>query len=333
LSVSIRFDEGIALQPQSLAASAESVRRALGSVAPIEPGALVALVGIGASEHVARSAAPTWRSLGIRAVAVSAAELQGSDLPLADVWVAMSESGRSAETVAALRGAPGRRLGITNDPEAPMSEVVDEVVPLDSGADSPIYTTGYTATLQAVGMLGEHWAGTTSDWDALPERVAQVTEQSRRVVAGVVDVIDRARIVDVVASGTSAATAGEGALMMRESARLHTASHETYNYLHGPMEAVDGQAACVVVGRGRELRLAGDLAGLGCPTLLITSDAGAEDLEHLTVLGLPEPSSPLAGAVLEILPLQLLAAELVERRGLKADGFRYHQDDIKLGRP
>lgn len=326
----MKFYEGIARQPESLASSAQSVRRTLKEVAPLVPGALVGLVGIGASEHVARSAASAWRVLGIRAVAVSAAELQGSELPLADVYVAMSESGRSAETVAAVKGAPGRRLGITNDPGAPLADVVDEVLPLDSGPDSPIYTTGYTATLQAVGLLGEHWAGTSSDWTMLPGLVTEVIDDARKTVTGLADAFHKARIVDVVASGTSVATGGEGALMMRESARLHTASHETYNYLHGPMEAVDSEAACVVIGGGRELRLARELAGLGCPTLLITSSTDVEDTDHLTVLRLPEPASPLAGAVLEILPLQLLAAEVAVRRGLQADGFRYEQDDIKL---
>ena len=40
--------------------------------------------------------------------------------------------------------------------------------------------------------------------------------------------------------------------------------------------------------------------------------------------------SPLATAVLEILPVQLLGWELAQRRGLAVDGFRYHQDDTKL---
>lgn len=326
----MKFVDGIALQPGSLAASAESMRRTLDRVAPLEPGALVALVGIGASEHIARSAAYAWRALGIRAIAVSAAELQGSELPLAEVYVAMSESGRSAETVAALRGAPGRRMGITNYPEAPLADVVDEVLPLDSGPDSPIYTTGYTATLQAVGLLGEHWAGTNSDWSALPGQVTRVSDESGKIVAELAGTFERARIVDVVASGASLATAGEGALMMRESARLHTASHETFNYLHGPMEPMDADAACIIIGGGRELRLARELADLGCPTLLITANSDVEEADHLTVLRLPAPPSPLAGTVLEILPLQLLAAEVVSRRGLRADGFRYEQDDIKL---
>ena len=40
--------------------------------------------------------------------------------------------------------------------------------------------------------------------------------------------------------------------------------------------------------------------------------------------------SPLAAAVLQMLPVQLLAWQLASRRGLAVDGFRYHQDDTKL---
>ncbi len=137
---------------------------------------MVALVGIGASEHVARSAAPVWRKLGIRAFAVSATELLDAPGPVADVVVGMSESGRSAETVAALKSVSGRRIAITNFADSPLAEVVDEVIPLDSGPDSPVYTTGYTATIQAIGLLGEHWTGSSSNWSRLPDLSAQVIE-------------------------------------------------------------------------------------------------------------------------------------------------------------
>ena len=53
--------------------------------------------------------------------------------------------------------------------------------------------------------------------------------------------------------------------MLRESARVLTAGHETYNYLHGPMEPLDPQTACLVIGDGREIRLAQDVSALGCP--------------------------------------------------------------------
>jgi fructoselysine-6-P-deglycase FrlB-like protein len=326
----MRFEDGMNAQPHSLARSAGAVTSGLQQVAGLRPGEVVALVGIGASEHIARSAASAWRSAGIRAVAVSATELMHERVPLADVYVALSESGRSAETVAALSHVEGRRVGITNGPDSPLTAVVDEVLLLDSGPDSPVYTTGYTATLQAVGMLGDHWAGTTGDWAGLPGHAESVLGLVGPVVDALAARFDGARIIDVVGSGTSQATAGEGALVLREAARAHTASHETYNYLHGPMEPLDPQTACILVGSGRELRLASEVSGIGCPTLLITTCTTVPTADNLTVVSMPDAGSPLGRAVLEILPLQAMAWRLAGDRGLKVDGFRYQQDDTKL---
>lgn len=326
----MRFEDGVNAQPQVLARSAAALRSGLPDVAALRGDELVALVGIGASEHIARSAAAAWRAAGARAVAVPASELMSQDGPLADVYVALSESGRSAETVAALSRVGGRRLGITNEPGSPLTEVVDEVLVLDSGPDSPVYTTGYTATLQAVGMLGDHWLGTTGEWAALPGQVRSVLELSEPVVDTVAKHFDQARIIDVVGSGTADAAAGEGALVLREAARAHTALHETYNYLHGPMEPLDPQTACLVIGDGRELQLAADVAALGCETLLLTTSGDVPAADGLTTLMLPHAGTPLGQAVLQILPIQALAWRLAKDRGLRVDGFRYQQDDTKL---
>lgn len=326
----MRFHEGIDAQPQALRRSADTVRDALTSLPPLPPDALVALVGIGASEHVARSAALTWRRLGLRAFAVSASELLEPAVVGATVHVGISESGRSAETVAAFRNVGGRRVAVTNFPGSVLAELADDVLPLGSGPDSPVYTTGYTATLQAVAMLGEHWAGAAGEWARLPGQVEDVLASVAPTVQAVAESFDSARIIDVVATGPSVATAGEGALLLREASRAHTAAHETYNYLHGPMEPIESDAAAIVVGDGREIRLALDLSRLGCRTLLITRRHDVDPAPGLTVIPLPGAGSPLADAVLEIVPIQLLGRTLTDRRGLLADGFRYEQDDTKL---
>ena len=328
----MRFSDGIAAQPAALARSAKSVLGALRDLPLPRPGDVIALVGIGASEYAAASAAPVWRDHGLRAFAVSASQLHKTAMPVADLYVGLSESGRSAETVAALGQLSGaRRVGVTNFADSPLAVVVEDLLCLDSGPDSPVYTTGYTATLQALGLLGEHWSGRVTDWSGLPDMAATVLAEAAPVVADLTPVLAGARIVDVVASGASFTTAGEGALILRESARLLTASHETYNYLHGPMEPLDPQTVCVIIGDGRELRLARDTSELGCPTLLITTRTDIPSSETLTVLTLPRASSPLAQAVLEILPLQQLGWAVASGRGLAVDGFRYHQDDTKLG--
>ncbi|HEY8821495.1 MAG TPA: SIS domain-containing protein [Dermatophilaceae bacterium] len=325
------FTEGIAAQPNVLARSAKSIRDALNDLPLPRPGEVIALVGIGASEYAAASAAPVWRDQGLRAFAVSASQLLKTATPFADLYVGLSESGRSAETVAALSQLAGtRRVGLTNFADSPLVAVVEEALYLDSGPDSPVYTTGYTATLQALGLLGEHWSGQATDWSGLPEMAATVLTVAAPFMADLSSVLAGARIVDVVASGASISTAGEGALMLRESARLLTASHETYNYLHGPMEPLDPQTACVIIGDGREVRLALETSELGCPTLLITTGSDIASSKTLTVMTLPQASSPLAQAVLEILPLQLLGWAVASDRGLAVDGFRYHQDDTKL---
>lgn len=325
----MQFAEGIDAQPAVLARSAAVVQAALPEIEPLRDGALVGLIGIGASEHIARSAAFTWRAAGLRAVATPASDLMMGGHPLLDVGVALSESGRSAETVAAASRLKAHKVGVTNAAQSPLAEVTDELLLLDSGPDSPVYTTGYTATLQAIGMLGEHWAGAASDWSSLPGRVSDVLERSSDVVEAVVDAFDKARIIDVIGSGVAAASAGEGALVLREAARAHTAAHETYNYLHGPMEPLDHETACIVVGADREVRLAQDVSSLGCPTLLVTTRSDVAAGRGLHVLTLPSVS-PLATAVLQILPVQALAWKLARARGLAVDGFRYHQDDTKL---
>jgi fructoselysine-6-P-deglycase FrlB-like protein len=327
----MRFPDGIAAQPDILARSAKALHESLPDVPRPHTGEVIALVGIGASEHAARSAAPVWRKQELCAFAVSASELQDPEPAVADFYVGISESGRSAETVAALSHLSNvARVGVTNCREAPLADVTDYVIGIDSGPDSSVYTTGYTATLQALGMLGESWSGHTTDWSVLPDLASEVLERAEPVVAEISSAFEAARIVDVVASGASSSSAGEGALMLRESARLLTACHETYNYLHGPMEPLDAGTACLIVGDGREIRLAEDTSALGCPTVLVTSRTDVSSAGDLTVLRLPEAPSPLALAVLQILPIQLLGWSIASRRGLAVDGFRYHQDDTKL---
>jgi fructoselysine-6-P-deglycase FrlB-like protein len=325
----MRFPDGIAAQPAVLARSRETVASGTKALAPLPPGAVVALVGVGASEHAARSAAVQWRAQGLRAVALPAAEALLGSAP-ADVYVLISESGRSSETIEAVSAlGPARTVAVVNAPTSPLAGLCHEVLDLGSGDDSPVYTTGYTATLQALGQLGDAWSGRSTDWAPLADAADRVLAGAPEQLAAFADALDRARLVDVVAGSPSAATAGEGALVLREAARLHTAAHETRDYLHGPMEPLDGQTACVVIGSGREVRLAGDTAALGCPTLLLTTATGVAVSDQLRALVLPVAPTPLAQTVLEILPVQLLAWAVAQTRGLTVEGFRYSQDDTK----
>jgi fructoselysine-6-P-deglycase FrlB-like protein len=202
------------------------------------------------------------------------------------------------------------------------------VVLLGAGEDSRVYTVGYTATLQAFGLLADALDGGDEDWTRLPELAAATLDRVAPAAVEVAGTLVRAASIDVVAGPDGYATAAEAALLLRESTRIATATYETYQYLHGPMEPLTPAHACLVFGHDREVALARFLAGAGVPTVLVTS-AAVDAEPGLTVLAVPA-APVISRAVLEILPAQLLAGEMARLRGLAIDGFVYHQDDTKI---
>lgn len=329
----MKFPEGISAQPGTLRESAKVVAPQIAELMTPGPNQVIGLLGIGGNWHGAKGAANAWQSRGLRAVALDAGELAHRPLRVADTYVVLSESGRSRETLQVVeRLGQARTVAITNDETSPVAQACTARITLGSGPDSSVYTTGYTATLQALGLLGRKWApdaGDATEWADLPDLVSDVLEQPGWLDA-TAEAMDVAPLVDVVGSGVSMASSGEGALLLRESARLRTAHFETHNYLHGPMEALDPDVACVVVGTGRETQLAHDVAALGCPTLHIGAEASSPGGGRSWVAPIPACEDPLVSAILEIVVIQRLGWAVAEHRGLAVDGFRRPQADTKV---
>jgi glucosamine--fructose-6-phosphate aminotransferase (isomerizing) len=328
------YYEAVASQPANLAASATTVGAALRSIdlTPWRAGAIAAC-SMGASSHAGRTFVHRLARHGRRAISIDASELisLGAPANVADSFVFVSEGGRSRETIeAAMSVAPGARLGITNSPAAPVSQAVDAVLPLGHGEDSKVYTVGYTATLQAFGLLATAIDGIDEgdDWAALPalfESTLSATADAARQVA---DLFADLTSLDFVGTGAFASSVTEAALLFRESTRTPTAAHETYQYLHGPMESLTASHGCVLFGDDREVALAQYLARAGVTTVLVTSET-VPAAKALVVIAVPSVPA-VSRAILDIVPLQLVAGELSRSRGLGIDGFLYHQDDTKI---
>jgi len=334
------FLDAVRAQPENLAASAATVRAALGSPAGAAAlGALgsgrIAVLGMGASAAAATGFAAALREAGRPATAVSAAECGPG---LADGYLAISQSGRSRETAEALAAVGGaRRVALTNDPGSAVAMAADVVLPLGCGPDSRVSALSYTATVQALAMLAEALdpSRSTMDWSALPRLAAALLQTE---IEPVVDVLVTAGCVDVVGSGVRAASAAAAALLLREAAHLSAAGYATREYLHGHLEIAGLGHGALVFGDDRELRLAADLARYGSNVVLITEAAGDIPAHpHLRVVrlpglpGLPGLAGPttLAGCVLDILPVQLAARRIAQRKGLPIE-LRYMPEDTKV---
>lgn len=331
----MRFRDAIAAQGRNLRQSGAVVAAALGQL-DLEPwrSHCLALTGMGASTYALSAVLPGLLDGGQRALALAADELASAvSADIVDSVVVVSQGGTSTETLEAISTADRLpRLVITNDPVSPVAGLADSVVPLGLLEDSAVYTLGYTAAIQALGRVTEALVGPPDDgWEALPDTVEGVLAGSAAIVSRLADRLGVPRAVDCVGSGAHSAAASEGALVLREAAAVPTSFHPLRQYLHGPMEALGDGLILVVIGADREVRLAHDVAAAGTDVLLVTT-ADAEPADHLAVVRLPA-LEPAQLAVLEILPIQLLASELAARQGREVTGFRFEQADTKVAGP
>ena len=288
-------------------------------------------VGIGASHAAAAGAVWALRERGIDAARVSA-----GDVPLpfpatpARPVVAVSQSGRSSETLALLETVePRRRFAVVNNSPSPIAVLAGRHVSLGNLPDSYASTIGFTATEVALGMLADVWAGGVLDagWSGLAEQFRGVQEDAAAQIDVLAAPFDGAPSVDVVAAGPSLGTAEETALLLREVARIHATGTSTRQYLHGMMEAAN-DGVHLLFGDEREAAIGRTLAGAGHAVILVTTVDVARSAGLLSVTIPMVP--PTQRVVLEAAVAQMLVRAVAERRGVDIETFVFHSDDTKV---
>lgn len=328
----MKYLDAIRSQGDNLRDSFRSVRQSLAALdlGPWRSGR-VALSGIGASYNAAMAAAPTDQARGLDVVPLLASHLFDPCVwrDVASV-VAISQSGRSSETVSSLSGRGARSLCITDDPGSPLAEASSGTIRLGLLEDSPVRTLGYTATVQALGVLGDHLAARapSHSWTPLPGAVEREVASAEVFGERTAEAVASCSAVDVVAGRARFGTAAQGALLFREACRVTSSAYDTHHYLHGPLEPASRGVAVVLIGAGRELGLADYLADAGATVLLITT---ADHPRHEGVLVHRVPDLGPGGApILEVLSLQCLTWFVAQARGLAVDTLRHSQPDTKL---
>ncbi|MGH1524148.1 SIS domain-containing protein [Leifsonia sp. L25] len=338
----IPFIQAVRSQPEALSLALASLRKSLdaGPIAPLQPSETVGVIAMGASGHAAHAFVAVLAEAGVRCVNLTASDLElaAPGYQPADHYLVVSESGQSPEPIAAARAlSAGRRLGLTNDADAPLKEVIDGTLFLGGFDDSPVYTAGFTATLLAFGIWAErHGVGTGEDFDAIPALVEGALAEFPRLAAEVGVLAAAAPAIDCVGRGVSFSSAAETALMFREGLRTPSGAYETYQYLHGPMEAMSEGDLVVIFGDGRELSIPGSVLDAGVKVVLVTSapESSIPAAGHpgLTIVPIAAELGGFSRAVVEVVFAQLVLAASVEHKSFPIEDFLYHQDDTKLNR-
>lgn len=239
------------------------------------------------------------------------------------VVIGISQSGASPDVVSVV--AEGVRQGaltaaITNDPSSPLAAAATHVVDLGAGEERSVAATKtYTASLAAIAALAAQGdPELTREVARLPQALA-----AQLALADAADAAAQAAVgwerLTVVGRGAHYATAFEAALKVRELAGIVAEAYSPADLLHGPIAtAGPGQPLLAIApvgpteGSMRELVAAA--RERGAHVAAIGHDPALGD-PFLEIVDVPE----WLGPAVAIVPAQLLAVGLAERRGVDVD--------------
>lgn len=328
----IGYRPAVARQTESLEIGRRSVALSLDKLdLSTFAGKTIGLAGIGASYQAALAGAFYLRASGIRAFAYTPTDLYGRTDAAADAFIALSASGQSREIADVMREASGSpRLAVCRGSDNPLADLTGAVLATDSGADNGASSTGYTGTLLALGMLIDKLAGNSFGWARLPSAVATVLSGAQSAAGQAAHLLQGRTSIDIVGAGVGFANAGEAAMLIREAVRVPASGWDTLNYLHGPMESQDAPTGLIAIGDGREVKIAQDVAGFGCPSVLVTRRSDVAAADRLVLISIPALGNAMADAILEIVAIQLVVGDMQDAAGLTDIVFRYRQTDTKL---
>lgn len=264
--------------------------------------------------------------------------------------VVVSQSGETADTLAALREAKVRGLvtvAITNSPNSTMALDADSSLPTFAGTETAIpatksFTTQlcvlYSLTLLLARLRGRMTAPTVeshgSQLARLPLLLEQAIpgweEQCRQVAEDRRD----SQTFLYLGRGVHYAIAREGALKLKESAYLQAEGYPAGELKHGPNALVSMNAPLVILATSdrsdpdsilrysKTVQLMRDMRAQGAQIIALATE-GDQEIPALSqhCIFIPKTTEHLL-TILEVVPLQLLAYQFAIQRGIDVDSPR-----------
>jgi glucosamine--fructose-6-phosphate aminotransferase (isomerizing) len=340
-------------QPQALAETIAD-RTARGDGVDLqEPGAFdedilrgierVVFVSCGTSYHagmLGRYALEEWARIATEVDVASEYRYRDPILGPTDLVVGISQSGETADTLAAMRLARergARVVALTNTMGSQATRDSDAVLFTRAGLEIGVCATKtFVCQIGAVYLLALRLAELRGTLPAA--RIAELTAELRRLPTLLEELLERVGpAVEAVAEscwdadfflyiGRQAGLpiALEGALKLKEIAYISTDAYASGEMKHGPIAMLDARTPVVCVATaspvlGRILDNVETVRARGAKVLAITSDGDEEVARHVEWT-IPVPATdPLLSPLLAVIPLQLLAYTIARRRGLNVD--------------
>jgi glucosamine--fructose-6-phosphate aminotransferase (isomerizing) len=255
------------------------------------------------------------------------------------LFVTISQSGETADTLAALRNAKKAKylstLTICNVAESSMVRESDLVLLTRAGPEIGVASTkAFTTQLTALAMLTVALAKNgqaaaqerdlTSQLLELPGLVEKTLKLDTAIQA-LAEVFADKRHALFVGRGSLHAIALEGALKLKEISYIHAEGYAAAELKHGPLALVDEDMPVVAVAPNNELleKLKSNLQEVRARggKLFVFADPQARmhSEEGVTVIEMPASATALQAPVVFAVPMQLLAYHVAVLKGTDVD--------------
>jgi glutamine---fructose-6-phosphate transaminase (isomerizing) len=261
-------------------------------------------------------------------------------VPKNSLFVTISQSGETADTLAALRLAKQAgylsSLAICNVPESSLVRESELVMLTRAGPEIGVASTkAFTTQLTALSMLVIALAkGRTADAErerSLVQRLVEIPAIIEKTLTLDPVIYDLAkRFADkhhslFLGRGALSAIAMEGALKLKEISYIHAEAYAAGELKHGPLALVDADMPVITVAPNNDLleKLKSNLQEVRARggELIVFADpeSGIEASDGVTVINMPKHVSYFQAPIVYTVPLQLLAYHVAILKGTDVD--------------
>ncbi len=296
------------------------------------------------SAYIACLTAKYWfeQLAGIPVEVDIASEFRYREPPVSGRTLAIfvSQSGETADTLAALRYCEGKAakiVSVVNVSESSVARESDLALPIHAGIEIGVASTkAFTCTLTVLllialkaardcgKMTGEQLADTLSALRGLPAILNLVLAQDKDF-QNAARHLSEADSILFLGRGLMYPLAQEGALKLKEISYIHAEAYASGELKHGPIALIDKKMPVVVMAPrdglfDKTVSNMQEVMARGGKVMLISDPAGAKQAgdgvwQHLTM---PEVD-PILTAILCALPVQLWAYQTAIAKGTDAD--------------
>ena len=289
---------------------------------------------------VARYWIERWLDLPCQVEVASEFRYRKSVVPANTLFLTLSQSGETADTLSALRSLKSSNycgsLSICNVPESSLVRESDLVMMTRAGpeigvASTKAFTTQLVAMLLLVASLGkvqqrldaETLAAMMRELQSLPRQIDELLSLEPRIEEIAEDFVDKQHAL-FLGRGEHFPIAMEGALKLKEISYIHAEAYPAGELKHGPLALVDAEMPVIVVAPNDELlsKLHSNMQEVKARggQLYVFAHRGAQlETDDDDVVVEMDCDTQFVTPILSVVPLQLLSYHVAVLRGTDVD--------------